>query len=293
MPEQSTNTKSRRDKFLDMFGPIASPLRRNFILATVILASAIVTVCATRVGLVDGRMNPRWVPWIVGMGIAAAVAVLLDRIADSYDGRASNEEYQGSEFTAESSVTELNVFLSEIIEVSYLSGNSRRTALGALRRHLVRSAANSIGPGSRATYYTLERSTPGERVLGSPEHFVTVGRGDKPARPFRELESPGHDVWKLIDNVDENPDVLNAPDHVNDLDWSRRPYDTFLSIPVKAKGKIFGMLSVNNATAGAIGRTQRAAIIAMARAYAAAMSLETSTTPRHDDDSEQNVVRAG
>ena len=93
----------------------------------------------------------------------------------------------------------------------------------------------------------------------------------------------------MMDGADEEPDVRHYPEHVDDLDWTNKKYRTFYSIPVKSSSTQFGMLSVNNATDGSIGMTQRFVILAMARAFALVLAsdLEAQTwlTTLPDNDS--------
>jgi hypothetical protein len=279
------------DGLLDTFGPLAFPLRKNYILSGLIALAAITLVVLPKLAINDkGAPLPWTTPVVIVFGSLAALAVAIDRVGDDYEKRRTrleNEaeaasarataalEYAGSVATAERSVSELNIFLLEAIEVSFLEASSRNTEVLALRRHLARSAANAIGPNTRATYYTLLSRVSGNRILGDPKHGATVGRRDKPERPWKESENPSHDIWKILDAPDEHPDVHEAPDEVSDLDWENVRYDTFLTIPVKANGVVFGVLSVNNAAAGSIGEVQRSVILAMARVMALVMALDT------------------
>lgn len=279
------------DSLLDLFGPIASALRKNYVLSLFIAVTAVAIGLLPKIFVDDKGVPLPWTTPVVIVSVClAAAAVAFDRVGDDYDKRtvrrfnnlamreareAAALEYTGSVATAERSVSELNIFLLEAIEVSFLEASSRSTEVLALRRHLARSAANSIGPNTRATYYTLLSRVPGNRELGDPKHGATVGRRDKPERPWLEAENPGHDIWKILDQPDEHPDVHETPDAVSDLVWENVRYDTFLTIPVKAHGVVFGVLSVNNAAAGSIGEVQRSVILAMARAMALVLALDT------------------
>ncbi len=294
MPRTSKKSRERpkwADSLLDAFGPLALPLRKNYILSALVAVSGVAVVFFPRY-FTDKAGAP--LPWantvLIVAAAIAALAVALDRVGDDYQKRKTEREnaaalekatraaaleYEGAVATAERSVAELNIFLLEAHEVSFLESSSRQTEVLALRRHLARSAANSIGPSTRATYYTLLSRVPGNRVLGDPKHATTVDRRDKPQRPWRESENPEHDIWKLLNQPDEHPDVHNKPDEASDLDWDTVRYDTFLTIPVKAHGVVFGVLSVNNAAAGSIGEVQRAVILAMARTMALVLALDT------------------
>lgn len=215
-------------------------------------------------------------------GIVAAIAVLLDRVADAYDKRDADLVYKASESTAQASVSELNNLLTEAIACTFLDRTARSTSIDGLRRNLVHFAAHSVGPGTRATYYTLIEDKAGVRVLGDPQHSTTVGRQDMPARPWLEHENPTHPMWALLDAADQHPVVRSKPDNVGDTDWNTVEYDTFITIPVKARGVVFGVLSVNNSTAGAIGDAQRAVILSMARVMALTLAFDTGVTTMKD-----------
>lgn len=260
---------------LAMFGPIASPLKKRFTLALVMLVGQIGTFAVPKTFTdATGAALPWTTPVAIGLVVLSAAAVLLDRVADSYDERERKNEFAGSESAAEASVSELNSFLREAVEATLLAGDARVTAINGLRRNLVRFAANSIGPGSRATYYTLTETTPGRRCLGDPQHATTVGRSDMPERPWYEAKNPTHEMWRILDQPDSHSRVRIAPEPVGDTDWDSVPYKTFLTIPVKAHGVVFGVLSVNNATYIAIGDAQRAVILALARAMALTLAFD-------------------
>ncbi|ROS63877.1 hypothetical protein EDF42_2131 [Curtobacterium sp. PhB172] len=248
----------------------------TWILPSIIFAASVFAVLTARVLLTaEGKPDPAWTPWLVVATVLSALAVVFDRIADAYDKKLSKLRLSGSEDSAENSITDLNTFLGEVIEVTFLQGAAKAAHMRWLRRSLVLVAAKSIGPGSRATYYTLEDSTPGHRVLGSPQHATEYGRHDKPSRPFLEEEDPGHSIWQLLDGPDEQVEVMReGVDEVYGVDWGRKPYSTFLSVPVKAGDVQFGLLSVNCANEGAIGGSQRAAVLAMARAMATALAFD-------------------
>ncbi|WP_411721999.1 hypothetical protein [Mycetocola sp.] len=201
-------------------------------------------------------------------GCLAALAILGDQAADRYENKASTLTFKESEVTAEKAVDDLNVVLSEAIEVMFLAGAAKAEAIRALRRTVARQAASSIGEGSRATYYSLKRESGGLRILGQPKHGKEAGRYDVPDRPFIEKEDRAHPIWELMDRADEEPEVHSYPEEVYGVDWTTKKYTTFYSVPVKANTVQLGMLSVNNSQVGSIGGAQRAVLLAMARTMA-------------------------
>ncbi len=235
--------------------------------------------------------NPGW-SWIrITAGVAAAAAIVADKLADKYDQLIASLKFRLSEKSAEKAIDDLNVVLSEAIELAFLSGDARKQAALALRRTVARQAASAVGDGSRATYYTMRRETAGKRILGSAVHGTEHGRYDKPDRPFVEREDPEHTIWNLMDRADEEPEISNAPDEVYGVDWSRKKYKTFYTVPVKAKSVQLGLLSVNNKSVGAIGGPQRAAVLAMARTMALVIAmLKGPTAMKRQEAHHENVA---
>ncbi|SKA95826.1 hypothetical protein SAMN06295879_2094 [Agreia bicolorata] len=248
-------------------------LRQKFILSIIILLGATVAVFAPLV-LTDAA----WTPYRIGAGILAALAVFGDRYADNYEKKVALGTFRESERSAEKSISDLNILLSEAIEATFLQGAARVEAIKALRRTVSRLAASSIGPGTRASYYPLRRVAGGTRILDRPFHTTEPGRNDKPDRPFIETEDPKHDVWTIMDRDDEEPEVKKAYDEVSSVDWDKKKYKTFYSVPVKANMVQFGFLSVSHAKVGSIGGPQQAAILAMARTVALTIAAEKGPT---------------
>lgn len=222
-----TNASDNMGLGFRLFGELATFLKVTWILPSVIFAASVFAVLTARVLLTaEGKPDPAWTPWLVAATVASALAVVFDRIADAYDKKLSKLRLSGSEDSAENSITDLNTFLGEVIEVTFLQGAAKAAHMRWLRRSLVLVAAKSIGPGSRATYYTLEDSTPGHRVLGSPQHATEYGRHDKPSRPFLEEEDPSHSIWQVLDGPDEQVEVMReGVDEVYGVDWGRKPHE--------------------------------------------------------------------
>lgn len=254
--------------FLHAVGPLLSKLKRRQILTIVTFVGAVVAVLGP---LIWGDVGWHWLRIVAG--IAAAVAIVADKLADRYDQTVASLTFRESERSAEKAIDDLNVVLSEAIEIMFLSGRARDEAAKSLRRTIARQAASAVGDGSRATYYTMRREGGGSRILDSAVHGTEHGRYDRPDRPFIEREDPENTIWTLLDRADEEPEVCSAPETVYGIDWSKKKYDTFYTVPVKARSVQLGLLSVNNATAGAIGGPQRAVILAMARTMALVVSV--------------------
>lgn len=250
--------------FLHAVGPLLSRFKRWLVFTIVTFIGAVVAVIGP---VIWGEPGWHWIRILAG--VLAAAAILGDKLADRYDQTVASLKFRESEFSAEKAIGDVNVVLSEAIEVMFLNGRPRDEAAKALRRTIARQAASAVGDGSRATYYTMRREAGGSRILGSAVHGTERGRYDRPDRPFIEREDPDNTIWMLLDRADEEPEVCNAPDdEVYGIDWAKKKYDTFYTVPVKAKSVQLGLLSVNNANAGSIGGPQRAAVLAMARTMA-------------------------
>lgn len=266
------STDSKKDEtlgaFLHAVGPLLSQLKRRQVFTIVTFVGAVVAVIGP---LLWGDPGWHWVRIVAG--IAAAAGIVGDKLADRYDSTVAKLKFRESEFLAEKAIDDLNVVLSEAVEVMFLTGRPRDEAAKALRRTVARQAASAVGDGSRATYYTMRREAGGSRILDSAVHGTEHGRYDRPDRPFIEREDPENTIWALLDRADEEPEVCNAPDEVYGIDWKQKKYDTFYTVPVKAKSVQLGLLSVNNATAGAIGGPQRAVALAMARTMALVVTV--------------------
>lgn len=208
----------------------------------------------------------------IGVGSFAVLAVIADKMADAYDAHIASLTIQEGEKAAEKAIDDLNVVLGEAIHTMFLTGKTREEAVESLRRTVVLQSARSVGAGSRATSYNLHREPSGLRVLKDAAHGAEQGRKDKSNTPFYERLHPQLEIWRMLDREDDEPDVRTEPEVIEGLDWSKKEYCTFFSVPVKAVGVQLGMLSVNNSKEGSIGGPQRAVTVAMARTLALAIA---------------------
>jgi len=268
--------RPKRRDVVDLLGPLAQVLKHSWTLTVVTLVSTVAAILVPRLAIDEetGAPLPGTVPWVVTFGIVVAVSVVLDKIADAYDKRAASQSLRGSEDSAANAASDLNTFLVQALEISFVEGAAQKKSTHTLVQILTMTAAKSIGPGSRATYYELTKDKNGMRTLGSPQHTTEYGRSDKPRRPFIEAEDPTHPIWRLMDGPDEEPEVISAPTEVHGIKWEDKKYKTFLSVPVKANDVQFGMLSVNNSTVGSIGESQRAIVLGMARSMALVLAMQ-------------------
>ncbi|MEV7757893.1 hypothetical protein AB0O16_07285 [Microbacterium sp. NPDC089180] len=273
---------SPKEWFVTYLGDLITWLKGSWVLsiASFVFTVLLVSVQAIPAEHLSGR---RRVAITIGLGALIAITVLIDKIADLIEKRekSRNEEdvqsradrlLRASEEAARNSVSDLNALLETAHELAFLAGASRANQMTAVRKESVRSAAHALGPGARATYYTLE-GAPGRRRLDHPVHAVSYGRDDRPDRPFVETDFPELNIWGALTRSDTEAQVFREPEHVPGLDWERKPYATFINIPVKAGPLVFGMLSANSAHPESVGEPQRAVLIGIARALALTESM--------------------
>ena len=165
------------------------------------------------------------------------------------------------------SVNELNTLLESVLRLPFLKGSSKNQHIETIRHDVVRAVAYAVGPGTRATYYTLAHDPNGRRLV-RPKHCLTIGRSDRPEREWIESENHDHDIWRIMDRSDSEPPIVRHPESAAGLEWEKVAYRCFVSIPVRAQTAAFGLLSVNAADEGAIRETERAVFLTAARILA-------------------------
>lgn len=283
--EDSTPSNPLDRWLMTYLGPLALWLKNAWLLAIPAMLASVGLVSVQWLARDDtGAALPAALPFSIALGVLVALLVLFDKFADRFERlkKAAAEQalrlrsdaiLRASEEFARNSVSDLNTVIEAAHEVAFLEKAPRAVQMANLRRILVMSAAKSVGPGSRATYYTLDGER-GHRILGAPIHAVEYGRDDRPDRPFLEAEDGELILWSTLERSDTEPPVYRKGDDLPGMDWSRKAYASFISVPVKAKNVVFGLLSVNSSSPDAIGAAQRATIIAMARTLALVESMD-------------------
>lgn len=212
--------------------------------------------------------------WRIGLALAAVLLLALERLADLYDEKVRELDLQNSEASAERATQRVNDFLHWLVKAT--AGGKKPSAWTAM--HAAAQSANStLGDDARTMFYELEGSAP-ERVLREKITIRGSQRTDGSDRPFIEKDSPELDVWRLLDRPDTEPQPVEVDPEERRGARSPTEYATYYSIPVRTESHVFGMLSVNHRQVGAIGATQRAAILAIARALAIFLATQAVDT---------------
>lgn len=216
------------------------------------------------------RIGQGWI-WVVGAVLAATT--LTDLLADQFDKVTSDDSESVLEDLAASQVSDLNDFIEQCCQASQLSGRQQKNYLDNLRDFLVVAAAQTLGHGTRASYYKLQTDADGNRELVEPVHRLRPGRSDQSSRGFYEKDDATNTIWSLLERADTEPQVVEYPSAVNHIDWNKVKFRAYYSVPVKYKETCYGFLSVNTIHLGSISESQRLAILGMARAYALTLAL--------------------
>jgi len=285
-------------------GIVALWLRNRFFLRILIFAGAVVASATGLVNMgsaicaklpaecwIEPQTFTAW-PWILlGAGITAGVAVILDFVADRHETKVSTVEAVAEIAVMGKAMSALIVLLGEIGNVGFERGSVRADRVKGLSSALAASSALISAAGDvRATFYSLSKETRGSRKLDDP---VSRGRLESVTTVWDEADDPNAYVWKIMDRPDLEAEIANKPDSKFGIDWETKRYTSFISVPVKVKGVAFGMLSVNAPGVDPFSESDRLAVIAAARMLAAVLSLETGPTTMATKSAAAGIIATG
>jgi transcriptional regulator with GAF, ATPase, and Fis domain len=204
-----------------------------------------------------------------------------DKAADAHAKKKSkadlDEDARKAQETYRKSISSLLVLARWGADIANETPVKRKAQLRELRSVLATATHGlSSVPQTRATYYTLEFTEQG-RILKEP---VSWGRVEEATTIWVESENPNHSVWRIMDNEDVNAPIVRAtdPEMRGWADWSTKKYQSFISVPVKARGVQFGMLSLNAPNSEDLTETDRMAVLVAARLMATTLSLAYEPT---------------
>lgn len=256
-------------------GAIALWLRDRWLLAGLVFFGAVAIGVIPRTALDhQGRVFGWANDLTIGLATAAAVAVLLDKLADRHSAKLDAIEAVGQEQAGARAINRIISLLDEVHEMTYLPRNN--AAIWAKGFHTVGPSTMASAPvvGDtvvRATYYPLETDGDGYRSMTNPK---SRGRGDESSTTFVERNDPNHSIWTVLAQRDTECRIRSFPEQVEGLDWAQRPYKTFVTVPVKAANKVtFGMLTANALNKGDLTELDRVTAIAIARIIAVAQAI--------------------
>ena len=213
-----------------------------------------------------------WPLVLLVLGAIAGVSVVLDALADRHQKNVDKLQAVSEVKSVGKAMSSLIVLLGEIIEIGFQRGKVRKDRIGQLQTALAAAvAAAPIAENVRATYYPLTIDSSGARSLANP---VSGGRLDDVTTVWEESDIPEHMIWNTLDSSDLHTEIAESPEEKFGVDWAAKPYDTFVSVPVKARDVTFGMISLNAPRVGDIGELERLTVITAARMMSAVLALE-------------------
>lgn len=218
--------------------------------------------------------------WVIVVRVVCLAFIPLiaaaDKIADWQAKEASKTKLladaKKAQETYHKSISSLLSLAHRGADMALETPGQRKPLIQNLSTVLVTAAVGlSSAEESRATYYTLGFTNEG-RVLQDP---VSEGRVEQAVTIWVEKENPEHPVWAIMDGADVNAPIVRStdPDKLEWTDWNKKKYKSFISVPVKAHGVQFGMLSLNAPKSEDLTETDRMAVLVAARVMAATLSL--------------------
>lgn len=281
-PAEAKLGKNALDQWLlEFLGPLAWWFKERWLFAAVTFGAVVAAPSLLYFVPKDaGGDHEEWVLTLVVVCAAAGgLAVLGDKLADRYESKLTDltatvsdaeaaAALNDAEQSFQQSVSEINWLLEMALRIPFLADDARQNQVETVRYDVVKAVAAAVGPGTRATYYTLHTDDDGFRRLRNPKHTVTIGRSDRPEREWVESEKPNHQMWTILNRSDSEPAVVRYPADADGLDWTKVAYRCFVSVPVRALTVTFGLLTVNAAGVGTIRETERSLILTAARVLA-------------------------
>ncbi|MFF1883549.1 hypothetical protein ACFVVC_18995 [Pseudarthrobacter sp. NPDC058196] len=280
-------TEIKTSGFKWRVGQVALFLRDHWILTAAIALAAIALATLPRLALdANGKLLDWAVPLLTGLGIAAALAAVADKLADHHSKQLDKIQLLGQQELGHLALAPMISLLDTVHDGAFVGGKARQELLTTLRTTLATAAAAiPAADDIRATYYPLTRDAKNWRVLKDPK---SRGRMDEASSTFLESQDPDHPIWKILDARDTDCEIVSAPDPDRGVNWKTKPYQTFISVPVKVGNIQFGLLSVNAPNVGDLTELDRVAMIALARIMGAVLALNTGPTKlRHERDGQR------
>jgi hypothetical protein len=204
---------------------------------------------------------------VITAGAVVALSVLLDKVADRYSARLQGQ-------VGIRAVVAIETLVDDVQRIAKFESAARlQKVVLDLPVYAVQTAVNAAVAGSdrvRATYYPLTYDSNGMRELRNP---VNRGRSDAADQQFLEATDPTNTVWETLDRADSNCQIRREKADPGIVNWSSKPYKTFVSVPVRTDAAVYGMLSVNASQEGDLTELDRLVAVCVARVMAAAQSL--------------------
>lgn len=263
----------RTSGFWWRLGSVSLWFREKWILAGTIGLGAIATVVIPRWPIFltsDKQLTEGSLILLTIAGVLAAFAVVMDKIADRHSTTLETLKILSESAAGLRVLAAVNEVLDTVHDGAFLEGKARSAQWVTLRAQLAGAAAQvPLAADVRATYYPLDFDGP-FRCLLTPK---SRGRTDEANTEFRERNDPDNPIWDLLDGRDTESPIRNSPEECG-VDWSKKKYRTFISVPIKAQEVTFGMVSINAIQSNDFDELDRVALISLARIMASVLAFD-------------------
>jgi hypothetical protein len=234
--------------------------------------------------------------WLVGIRILAgcfAVATAVVGFLKFRNERAFKQQQEEERvsldqaLSAESRRTSLLIngamlgTADKLRRLSMLDQPTKYAEISGFRTSIVSKVCDLVqSEAPRAAYFRVQDLGARPRVMQSGTYSDSRNREDSFTSEFVEGRGGDQGVWDLIDSGDV--ELSNDTDSRLPVSWDvtrDRQYKSFVSVPVRAEGVAFGMLTANTLEADGFSNSDVASIKVLAHLLAAAEAT-TMTPPR-------------
>ncbi len=163
--------------------------------------------------------------------------------------------------------------------LAMLDQASKDTEISGYRASIVSKVCDLVqSEAPRAAYFRVQDLSARPRVMQSGTYSDSRNREDSFTSEFVEGQGGDQGVWDLVDTGDV--ELSNDTDTAVPASWDitkDRQYKSFVSVPVRAEGVAFGMLTANTLETDGFSNSDVASIKVLAHLLAAAEA--TTMTP--------------
>lgn len=212
-----------------------------------------------------------WLAATIITGILGIVAVPYFKHLDTENEKSELEKYQLRIHDGLAPVLQLLVELSEATDREL----QKRTLARLLTTCLTAASRTSDSSRVRASYYRAYPRFGSKKERLDP--FGSLGRNDTAQSVFEKGTKAGNEVFRrLLDNVTTFVPDISKLEKGELPGWNmtkKRPYKTFISVPVRGKSDLYGMLTVDGPEVGDLSEYDEMFVRCIGLIYASGVAL--------------------
>jgi hypothetical protein len=159
-------------------------------------------------------------------------------------------------------------------ELAAMAPVRRRTEISGFREKVAVTACELVTATTpRSAYFRVENRDTSPRIMSRAAQHA-IGRTDESTSRFVEGDGHNQNVWDLIDRADDAEliDDLKAWKPPG-FDAKNRAYRCYISAPVRAGRRAYGMLTVNTIAPGGLTDVDKLMVLLLARLLATAEAI--------------------